>query len=244
MAEKAADNSTPITLISLLAARDLVAKSLLSPKWAELQILKWLQEGLVRWRYKKVVGQPGPDRTLEKEAEELWSSPHRTLTDFSESFARKPTLYREDRVAHHLRPVRHIVVIGIYLVQEDIEFRLAQITSALHGEVPARDLGVPSEPPPVTEESQEERPETVGEEVSAATVAKKKRVGSQERTIAELMPQLYGKALPEPLTPARLRRDIIARQKAETPKGKKPPAPPGWDACKRYLSKRRKIPRG
>jgi len=41
-----------------------------------------------------------------------------------------------------------------------------------------------------------------------------------------------------------LRRDIIARQKAETPKGKKPPAPPGWDACKRYLSKRRKIPRG
>jgi hypothetical protein len=70
-----------------------------------------------------------------------------------------------------------------------------------------------------------------------APSAKQRRTGSAQRVINEAALEIYRGALPELLAPAKLRHDIIAWQKHKTPKNKKPPDPPSWDACKRYLQK-------
>jgi hypothetical protein len=130
MAPKADDNSTPITLIPLSAARDLAVETLLSPPWAEQLIIKWLYLRRVRWQYEMVVGQPGPGRTLEQEAKALWAQPTRVLVDWREGCARRVTVYRKDR-AGCLKPARYITVIGIHVVREDIEHQRAQMPRTL-----------------------------------------------------------------------------------------------------------------
>jgi hypothetical protein len=98
-------------------------------------------------------------------------------------------------------------------------------------------------PTSVMEELQEKRSaeEETGLSPAAATPApatKKRRLGKQERVIEGLMPELYGEKGPQKgLRPSKLRRDIINLQRTKTPKGKKPPEPPDWDACKRWIVK-------
>ena len=138
------DNTTPITLISLLVARDLVVETLLSPPWAEQLIIKWLYLRRVRWQYEMVVGQAAPGRTLEQEAEALWAQPTRVLVDWQEGCARKVTVYRKDKVGC-LRPVRYITVIGIRVVREDIEHQRAQTLRTLLGNVAAGSQPKPSQ---------------------------------------------------------------------------------------------------
>src|SRR5262249_42893998 len=130
------DNPTPITLISLSAARDLVVETLLSAPWAELQIIKWLHLRRVRWQYKLVVGQPAPGRTLEQEAKDLWAQPTRVLVDWQGGCAHRVTVYRKDK-AGCLKPARRVTVIGILVVREDIERQLVQMPGTLVGSVAA-----------------------------------------------------------------------------------------------------------
>jgi hypothetical protein len=106
-----------------------VTETLLSKRYAEAQILKWLHDGLIRWQYERVFGIRGPDRTLKQEAEKLWS--HRTVADFEESLARKVTCYHADRRT----PLRYINVVGIRVAREDIERQLAQIPRVQLGAV-------------------------------------------------------------------------------------------------------------
>jgi len=147
MAQKAGDDSTPITLISLLATRDLVVETLLSPQWAGLQIIKWLHLRRVRWQHEMVVGQPGPGRTLEQEAKDLWAQPTRVLVDWQGGCAHRVTVYRKDK-AGCLTPVRRVTVIGIRIVREDIERQLAQMPRALLGSVAAGNRPRPPGDPP------------------------------------------------------------------------------------------------
>jgi hypothetical protein len=153
MAPKAGDSSTPITLISLSAARDLVVETLLSAEWAGLQLIKWLHLRRVGWQYEMVLGQPAPNRTLEQEAEALWAQPTRVLVDWQGGCAHRVTVYRKDN-AGCLRPVRRVTVIGIRVVREDIERRLAQIPRALLASVTADGQSNPPEPPPEAPQSE------------------------------------------------------------------------------------------
>jgi len=134
------DHTTPITL---LAARDLVVETLLSPPWAEQLIIKWLYQRRVGWQYEMVKGQPAPGRTLEQEAEALWAQPTRVLVDWQESYACRVTVYRKDTGC--LKPACRVTVIGIRVVRENIERELAQMPSALLESVAA---GNQSRPPP------------------------------------------------------------------------------------------------
>jgi hypothetical protein len=147
MAKQADDLSTSITLITLAAARVLATETLLSKRYAEAQILKWLHDGLIRWQYERVFGIQGPNRTLAQEAEGLWS--YKTVMDFEEGLARKVTCYRADRRT----PVRHIDVIGIRVAREDIEHQLAQIPRVQLGIV-ASQQSLPKKKPPAETSSQ------------------------------------------------------------------------------------------
>jgi hypothetical protein len=124
------DNTTPITLISLAAARDLVVETLLSAPWAEQLIIKWLYQGHVGWQREMVLGQPGPGRTLDQEAEDLWAQPTKVLVDWQQGYACRVTVYRKDK-AGCLKPLRRVTVIGIRVVREDIERQLAQMSRVL-----------------------------------------------------------------------------------------------------------------
>jgi hypothetical protein len=94
--------------ISLLAAHDLVTKLLLSVSYAWPQLLKWLQQGKLRWTYMGVYGVPRQGRTLRQEASLLWQNPLRLTVSRTESLALKPS-----RVDSSGRVVCQITVIGI-----------------------------------------------------------------------------------------------------------------------------------
>jgi hypothetical protein len=145
------DDTTPITLISPVAARDLAVESLLSPRWTELQIIKWLHQRRVRWQYEIVVGQPRPGRTLEQEAEALWAQPTRVLVDWQEGCAHRVTVYRKDKTGC-LKPLRRVTVVGIHIVREDIERELAQMPRTLVGSIAAANPRNPPQQPQLSVE--------------------------------------------------------------------------------------------
>jgi hypothetical protein len=65
--------------------------------------------------------------------------------------------------------------------------------------------------------------------------------GFQQEAIAKAVPELYGRAPPESLTPGKLRKDLTALHKVQAAKAKArgdaPPAEPaGWDACKGFVT--------
>jgi hypothetical protein len=140
------DDTTPITLISPAAARDLVAEALLSPPWAEQSIIKWLHRRLVRWQYTMVLGQPAPRRTLEQEAEALWAQPTRVLVDWQEGCARRVTVYQVHK--QRMKPARYVIVIGIRVVREDVERELARMPRTLVGSTAAANPPAPPENSP------------------------------------------------------------------------------------------------
>jgi hypothetical protein len=148
------DNPTPISLISLSAARDLVVETLLSRPWAEQLIIKWLHSRPVRWQYRMVKGQPAPARTLEQEAKDLWAQPTRVLVEWREGYACRVTVYRKDK-AGRLKPLRRVTVIGILIVREDIERELAQMPVTLAGNAAAANQLRPPEGP----QSSSEKPQ-------------------------------------------------------------------------------------
>jgi hypothetical protein len=120
---KAADNSST-TWIPLWVARDLATSVILSPRYAEPQIVKWLHLKRIRWRYVNVYGLAEEGRSLEQEAEELWATrPSKVLVEWKESFACKPTRFHY-RPGRDIRPLGYITVIGIEIVRENLEREL------------------------------------------------------------------------------------------------------------------------
>jgi len=237
------DDTTPITLISLPTARELVVETLLSPPWAEQLIIKWLYQRRrrVRWQYEMVLGQPAPGRTLEQEAEALWAQPTRVLVDWQESCARRVTVYQKDSGC--LKPARYIVVIGIRVAREDIERELAQMPRALLGSVAA---GNQPKPSPVSAPSSSSLEASAVQEATPATpkilpddpemiLSVLGLKGFQQEAIAKVVVE-HKLDLPKDFKTADLRDNVrrLQKDKAQA-RGDKLPNPPSWDACDDFV---------
>jgi len=146
----------------------------------------------------------------------------------------------EETASRILTPCVRLVAYGFRVAAEDIENQLAE-AAAKAGLLEASEGSLRAS----EDADAANMTGTVsvgGDSVSIPSLlsviaATKKRKGSAAVVIDALVPEIYGKdELPK--SPGRLRRDIIKHQKAKTPKGRKPPRPPSWDACKRNLQNR------
>jgi hypothetical protein len=143
-----------LTLVTMPAARDLVAamfvqrnldhvncrrSNRLTPEFAlvlaRVSICKALWRKQIRWDYEVAVGQPGPGRTLEEEAADIWSNLEEVRVEWPASFAQ----------AFHwtlgqTQPDSTVIVTGIRLAHEDL-------TAAIPEPVPSLALPMPSTQP-------------------------------------------------------------------------------------------------
>src|SRR5262249_16744952 len=125
MTLKVADSSTP-TFISFQEGCELITERNLTSLYSMPQLMLWLHQKHVRWTYEGVYGVPSRrGRTLEQEAENLWSSlrlleSERVEVDLEENLARKPMV-----VDASGKILVYLIVIGIRVAKEDIERELA-----------------------------------------------------------------------------------------------------------------------
>jgi hypothetical protein len=130
---KKADGESSTTWISLSVARDLATPVILSPRFAEAQIMKWLHYEKIGWRYITAYGLPRQGRTKEQEADKLWlEHPERVLIEWRESFARKDLQKGVDG-----KILYYVIVVGIEIVREDLERMLKALRRDEVAEVPS-----------------------------------------------------------------------------------------------------------